>query len=521
MQLPSQVLELVEEFGFLSSDKKKGSSKKTDTVSTLATLYEKARNAVELRADHLVRRAAIERILKRRFLTNKSSKRISQNLVLELSWAKYIDSSLVTTTKQDLIDNIIGKYAGLREAYIEDKNMFNGVTWDTILGVASSEIDEIILPDIKRSAFVKFYYLLARPRVQLANMTEEEIDMLVYIAVERSFHQSEDSVILYHLLKMSGPGFSDKKLFSEKDFKLLIQTISFIQPSLNDSTTAKLQRFFQPMLPPIMLIRDFFFEEQELMETLGDKIFFDKKLKRIINTRYKETGVKVRRAVVRSFIYIFLTKMVFALAIEVPYDMYIAKSLDYVPLIINSLLPPILLVSVAGYFRTPTQENTKKLIDLANNIIYDFDSYSKQGVITTLTKANKRPVLTTVFTIVYLGAFLLTFGLINYVLGLIGFSFVSKIIFVFFVALVTFFAYNIRLSARQYEVVKRKGVLEPITDFFFLPILQAGQVLAGSIAKLNMLAFFFDFILEAPLKTIFELLDEWFKFVSLKKEEIS
>src|SRR5438477_170566 len=33
------------------------------TVSLLAALYEKARNAVEFRAEHLIRRASIERIL--------------------------------------------------------------------------------------------------------------------------------------------------------------------------------------------------------------------------------------------------------------------------------------------------------------------------------------------------------------------------------------------------------------------------------------------------------------------------
>lgn len=36
------------------------------TASTLAVIYESARNAVEFRAEHLIRQAAIERILKRR-----------------------------------------------------------------------------------------------------------------------------------------------------------------------------------------------------------------------------------------------------------------------------------------------------------------------------------------------------------------------------------------------------------------------------------------------------------------------
>ncbi len=72
------------------------------TVSILARIYEKARNAVEFRAEHLVRRAAIERILKRRIMLNGSSESIAENLVLELLWAKYLDSGLIGDEKFNL-----------------------------------------------------------------------------------------------------------------------------------------------------------------------------------------------------------------------------------------------------------------------------------------------------------------------------------------------------------------------------------------------------------------------------------
>ena len=42
----------------------------SQTVSFFALVYEKVRNAVEFREDHLVLRAAIERVLRRRFSLN-------------------------------------------------------------------------------------------------------------------------------------------------------------------------------------------------------------------------------------------------------------------------------------------------------------------------------------------------------------------------------------------------------------------------------------------------------------------
>jgi hypothetical protein len=48
-----------------------------------------------------------------------------------------------------------------------------------------------------------------------------------------------------------------------------------------------------------------------------------------------------------------------------------------------------------------------------------------------------------------------------------------------------------------------------------------GQWLNGEIlTKFNVFLFVFDFIIEMPLKAIVEVIDEWMRFVRLKKEEI-
>ena len=54
------------------------------TVSAAAVLYEAARNAVEFRAEHLIRRAAIERILRRRLIIKSTGSGIAEALIKEL-----------------------------------------------------------------------------------------------------------------------------------------------------------------------------------------------------------------------------------------------------------------------------------------------------------------------------------------------------------------------------------------------------------------------------------------------------
>jgi len=487
------------------------------TVSLLAVLYEKARNAVEFRADHLIRRAAIERILKRRIMLNGGGRNIAEQLILELLWAKYIDSSLVDNEKSAAIQSIIDRYLSLKHAHAQGT-----IPWDTFVGLASSEIEETIVSARKRIALTNFFYQAVRPKVALEHTDGEYANMLIYIAVERAYAGSDDALVTYHLLRVIYPDWFAATAQDALDHRdRLLTTIGLIAKSFRDPSGDRLFRYVRSHTPPYLLIRDFFMETGDKARSiLEDHVQFEQKLAEIAARRYQEIGNKVRRAVVRSFIYIFLTKMVFALALEAPYDLYVARKIAYLPLGINTLFPPILLFLVAGLFSVPQGDNTKRLVDAVKTILFRFDLL-KDDSHPFLGHPNvHRPLLTAVFSVFYLATYAITFGLIHWMLTALHFSIASQIIFVFFVALVSFFAYRIRLSAKEYEMVDRQGILEPLIDFFFLPILRAGHILSREIAKINIFIFLFDFVLEAPLKVIFEVAEEWIRFIRIKKDEI-
>lgn len=486
-------------------------------VSLLAVLYEKARNAVEFRADHLIRRAAIERILKRRVMLNGGGRNIAEQLIVELLWARYIDSSLVDNEKSAAIQDIIDRYLVLKH-----RGTLGSVSWDTLVGLASSEIEETIISARKRIALTNFFYQAIRPKVALADTDGEYANMLIYIAVERAYAQSDDAFVTYHLLRVIFPEwFGATAETAAAHSERLISTIALVAKSFRDPVGDPLFRYVRSHTPPYLLVRDFFMETGEKARSiLADQTQLEQKLAEIAGRRYQEIGNKVRRAVVRSFIYIFLTKMVFALALEAPYDLYVARKIAYLPLAINTLFPPVLLFLVAGLFSVPQGDNTKRLTDAAQTILFRFESLKDDLHPFVGRPSTRRPLLTAVFSVFYLATYAITFGLIHLGLTSLHFSFASQVIFVFFIALVSFFAYRIRLSAKEYEMVDRQGILEPLFDFFFLPILRAGHILSREIAKINIFIFLFDFVLEAPLKVIFEVAEEWIRFVRIKKEEI-
>lgn len=492
------------------------------TVSLLAAVYEKARNAVEFRAEHLIRRAAIERIVKRRIVLGGNTNAMAENLIVELLWARYIDSSQVNDGKVQQVQKIIDKYLVLRLGVLTNGYRVQGITWETMLGLLSSEIEETIAPAIKREALNNFYYQAILPRVSIPEEDEKTVNMLTYISIERAFAQSDNPLIMFHLIKFIQPEWLETTANSvDQHVETLFSNIQEIELALHHRLGDSLLRYVRKHNPPFLLLRDFFLEKgdqaKNIIEQEGQ---LEHELETLAQKRYLETGTKIRRAVVRSIIYIFLTKMVFALALEVPVDMFITRKIDYLAIGINTIFPPILLFVIAGLIKVPGKENTQKLISHIKSILYSFDAQNNEADKFFSQKRERRPVLRPIFSLVYLATFILSFGFISYVLTRLHFNAASQIIFIFFVTLVSFFAYRIRVSAKEYQIDERSGIFSPIVDFFFLPILRVGSMLSNEIAKLNIFMFIFDFILEAPLKVIFDFLEEWFRFIRTKKDEI-
>lgn len=492
------------------------------TVSLLAAVYEKARNAVEFRADHLIRRAAIERILKRRLVLGGPTNTLAENLVVELLWARYLDSSQVNDDIVAQVQQTIDKYLVVKQVVFNHKLQAHGISWDLLQGILAAEIEEQLVNPEKRQALVNFYYQAILPSISLPNESEVRRNMLAYIAVEKSFAQADEPVIYLHLIKIvQSDWLTAKPTEVGEQIQLYLKNLQEIQTLLKHPLLPRLSRYVRRHNPPFLLLRDVLFNSSNsIEETAKNERAFDQLLTETATKRYQEIGAKVRRAVIRSIIYLFLTKMVFALALEAPVDLLITKRIDYVALAINSFFPPILLFLIAGFIRVPGKDNTVRLVNRVKQLVYEFDVAKSSDDRFVAQQTDRKPVLTAVFTMLYLVAFLLSFGLITLVLNRLHFNIASQAIFMFFVTLVSFFAYRIRQSAKEYEIVERTGILSPLIDFFFLPILQVGSFLSGEIAKLNVIMFVFDFILEAPLKVILEFMEEWFRFIRTKKDEI-
>src|SRR3989338_6535636 len=179
----------------------------SQTVSFLAFLYEKVRNAVEFREEHLIIRAAIERIIKRRMILNENGRSIAEPLIKELLWARYYENNTIEEEKVGEIQNTIDKYFYLRNEMASGRSgKEQERIADFMLEILSCEIEETLSPTAKREVFTNYVYQIVRPHITLGEgYNQNECDVQVYIAVEKTFAHSDNPLISYHLLRLMLP----------------------------------------------------------------------------------------------------------------------------------------------------------------------------------------------------------------------------------------------------------------------------------------------------------------------------
>lgn len=497
----------------------------SQTVSFFAILYEKVRNAVEFREEHLIRRAAIERILKRKLLMNPDGHGEGENLVRELLWARYLPNASLTDNEIEQIQTIINNYLYLKKQAVAGRPTSERINLSKFIAdFLTCEIEEQLNPEDsqKKAAFLHFFYQVLKNKILIKNIQDLQKDTYFYIACENAYVKNDSPYIKYHLFRLSyqpilGLGQSQIESLSGSFSKI----VRSIEKTINNPFHQRLVKFARRQTAPFSILFTIINRyPAEIESIITTKAELWKKVDFICREKYQETKQKLQRAAVRSIIYIFLTKMVFVLMLEYPLSRFFYKETGYEPLIINALFPPFLMGLIISLVAIPSEKNTKKIFFRIINILNKDPSFETSKTLVISRVKTKRPLLIFGFTIFYLLTFGITFTLIYLGLDYLKFNLISKGIFIFFLSVVSFFGYRIRQTAKEYQLEEKDSFFSPIIDFFFMPILSVGKFLSSSIAKINIFILIFDFLIEAPFKLIFEIVEEWINFVKARKEEI-
>ncbi len=476
--------------------------------------YEQLRNAAEYMQEHLLTQNAIRRFFVRNlsFQNNAlKSRKIAEELIIELIQSGYIENNSLPLEMIDelggVIENHYSNYWRLKESGVKS-SIAEKWTLD-LLSVAS---EKTITTDLAQAAFIQFAYQHYHAILQKDSFVENKTDKLqyeasLYVAIYKSLFKADISSIRYDMQQLYK--LSDSNIHEYANFHKNIDEI------FSSDLTEKITHYINKYGAPLRVLKNMVQSNDNVGELLTHSGKFHAAYSVQIEKEYLDAKNKLNSGLIKSIAFIFITKTLIGVAIEIPYDLMVYGDIIILPLVVNLLSPVVYMALLRLGLKLPGDANTRAMQQYADNMIYGDD---KQISFYPTSKKNSYPIG---FKIVYILMFLLVFGLVTNLLINLHFNIVQGAIFFIFFATANFLGFRLSRIVREMELVTTKsGFLATVRDFIYMPFILLGQWVSEKYQKINIVALILDTIIELPLKTVLRLLRQWTEFINDKKDEI-
>ncbi|MBU0646179.1 hypothetical protein KJ611_01720 [Patescibacteria group bacterium] len=496
----------------------------SDTVSVAASVYENIRNTLEYDEEHLLRRNAIRRILKRR-LAEEDREALAGDLLRELIWARYLPNKKIPESLIGTLAQVFAKYHPLFEN-LESDSQSGGQHYQWLLDVLSTEIEYLVSPPLADEALASFAYQELKSRLEWHGglVKDEDRDLQLYAAVHRTVLKSNNATLRFRLLTLYYPewlkaGPNDSVVAEIANH--LDTVIDSVEKQISHPAADSMFRLVRGYAVVFHLLRDIAEDDPSAFAQAvvqKDTASLERAIGKAAKVRYERFYARQRRGVFRAVTFLFLSKFVLALLIEMPYERLILQTTNWLPLTVNVIFHPLLLGLIGLTVNIPQKKNTARITELALGVLRVGDDFN---VNFRVRRPWAKGALAQVFRLLYTAFFLLTIGVISYILHGFDFNYVSIAFFLFFLSLVTYFGLKVRNRRRELVIIDTEsGFFATLIDILFLPIIRAGRWMALKAPRINIFLFFFDFIVEAPFKAAIRLIEGWLAFLKEKREEI-
>ncbi len=502
-----------------------------EVASTMAAFYEKIRGVVDWREEHLLRKTAIERILKRRLFFKKNGEQIAALFVQELIRGGHFPNDTVPENQIQDIQRSIDKYIFILEnSPVPPRTKQKSQLHSWILGIAACEIEEILSSPIKENALIDYMTDAMQARIKvreglfvIGGLKETTKRTQIYIAVQRALFRLDPPIISYHLLKKK---FSDWSILSlpdlqEQEIAQRIYAIwTNITKELNHPLSHKFYKVCERYDTPYLLFGDILTEDPtKAQQKISQPETLENLIKESYNKRAKTLKSRISRAAVYATISIFLTNMLVLYALEIPFTLIImGQPFGWTSRLISVLGPTLLMFFLIFTIKLPKKENLQMAIVETMKIVYQ---NKREDVYEIKVPPKRGIILKTIITFFYFLCFCLSYGLILWALQQFQVPIITQATSLAFISLIAFAGIKLREKSKELQIIEEKeGFFHFMGDLFSIPIVQIGKRLSCWWTKNNALALLFVSLIDMPFQLFVEFLEQWRYFLKEKREEI-
>ncbi len=479
----------------------------------LTAAYEQLRNAADNTEEHLLLQNAVRRFYKQLFITH--GERIIQTsgneLAVELTLAGYIPNDSLVKSQLEQISQLATQYYSAYRTLQDHKTVGIELSMTWLLDTLSVAVAQIVSPKPEDKAFIDFAYtyfekITKQDTASFGITDDNEFGAVLFAALHKALLKSDTATIR--------AGLMDRYGVTVEQLDQYVAYNEHIDRLLKTSATDKLYRIVDRQGAPMRIIRHMIEDKPDFLKLIPRRDAFLDAFEQQVITEYSHITDKVNRAIVRSVIFLVITKFIVGVAIEVPYDYWVHGQILWQPLIINLLFPPLYMIALRLTLVLPGYANTRALIDKADTILYG------EKILLAKTRANSGSY-NQIFSTIYILSSLLVFGGVVWLLTLLGFSIIHIVIFLVFTSTASFLGFRLSRLIRELEIVRSaSNGLTFVRDLIYLPFVVVGRWMSEKYAQVNIVTLILDMLIELPLKTVLRLIRQWSAFIDDRKDTI-
>lgn len=511
-----------------------------ELASKIAAAYEKVRKVIDWKEENLLRRGAIERILKRRLvselygisiLPNLNAQEMAEPMILELMRSGYFDNGKIAKKQIKEIENILNKYIRILDSSrfpkaINKKHVKNKMEFYTwMLEIAACEIEEVLAPAFKENALLNLMtnVIFERNRI-LPTDRLSALDRLVqtYIACMRTLYNFDDPIISYNVIKIRFPFWVEETEVSINQVIDQVHDIrQQIETDLNNEDGKQFFKLAGKYDAAYRIIGDVLDQINSTPAIVKEKLANPDQLKKMVEEVYFKRKASLKGRLFRSAIYSTLSIFVAGIASFIIFEGPVARlaGLDFswLALFIDLLIPSLVMFLLVIFIRPPKDQNLRIVQKEIAKIIYQQNS---EDVYEIDFRRQKNKILNGIFFGISVLCGVVSMWFIFWLFEIGKVPWTSMYIDTVNVAMVVFAAMAIKQKSKEITIEDHGNFIEFLLELFSIPLAKIGQWFSAKWKKYNIFSALFTAVVDLPFSALIRIVEDWRNFLKERSSEM-
>ncbi|MFA6982016.1 MAG: hypothetical protein WC243_03275 [Patescibacteria group bacterium] len=514
-----------------------------EIASKVAQFYESVRRIVDWKEEHLIRRSAIERILRRSFVSqiygmslvpDVDASKIAEPIAFELVRSGHFKNGTISRGKILDIQQILEKYLHIlknvhmngedkgrsrKEVESKIKRKINFTRW--ALELASCEIEYMLDPPLREYALLDLMVDSLMQRIDVVpvgKMSDVDVHLQTYIAVRKALFNFDAPMIDFDIMRLKHPDFFGSSVDLTRIARDIPQVWEELETDLNHPKAPDFYAIAERYDAPYLLIGDAMNKSHKNSQNVDDMVShpadFLPAIEEVYNTRLATLKKRLYKLAIFSTLSIFIAGGVSLLIFEIPIATLIRGYFSPWAIVADLAIPTALMFLLVSIIKPPSKDNLAVVKDEIQKIVYkvrDLDVYE----IRFITK--KRKFQNIIFAIVYLAGGFFSLYFIYWLFKVANVPWSSLYIDTVNVAMVVFAAMVIKQRSNELTVIERDNLFDFALEPFSIPLAKIGAWISSKWREYNIVSILFGALIDLPFATFVAGLEGWRNFIKEKR----